>query len=152
MPGAVSGAEALRDATTHMAKAHFLRPLIDAPNQPFELRNGSSNEVIAPHVEPALDSASRRRGLLGRDALPVDTAFVIAPTNAVHTFGMRFPIDLLFVRRDGRVVKRVVAVPRRRMSAALRAFAVIEFCANHPGVAMTRVGDQLQLTPAGRRR
>lgn len=134
-----------------MAAAHFLRPLGDGPHQPFELRNRSSDQLIASVVEPAVDSASRRRGLLGRDSLPADTAFVIAPTNAVHTFGMRFPIDLLFVNRDGQVVKRVIAMPRRRISAAWRAFAVIEFCANHPGVAATRVGDQLRLIPAAPR-
>jgi uncharacterized membrane protein (UPF0127 family) len=56
---------------------------------------------------------------------------------------MRFPIDVLFVARDGRVVKRVVSMPARRISAALRAFAVLEFAAAHDGVALTRVGDVL---------
>ena len=45
----------------------------------------------------------------------------IAPSNAVHTFAMRFPIDLLFIARDGRVIKRIVNLPARRVSVALSA-------------------------------
>lgn len=73
----------------------------------------------------------------------MDTVLAIAPSNAVHSFGMRFPIDLLFVRRDGMVIKRVTHLKPRRIAAALRAFAVLEFAADHPGVAQTRVGDVL---------
>lgn len=131
-----------------MARPHFLETLLTQPGSPYRLVNDTRAEVVAEKIEPALESATRRRGLLGRDGLAPDTAFVIAPTNAVHTFGMRFPIDLLFVKRDGEVVKRVIAVPRRRMSAALRAFAVIEFCANQPGVATTQVGDRLRVERA----
>jgi uncharacterized membrane protein (UPF0127 family) len=105
--------------------------------------NRTRGFVLATRVETAFDSRSRRRGLLGRQALAADTLLAIAPSNAVHTFGMRFPIDVLFVARDGRVVKRVVAMQARRLAAALRAFAALEFAAAHAGVAATRVGDVL---------
>jgi len=128
-----------------MAQPHFLRPLLAAPDGQFSLRNEGSDRAIAVAVEPAFDSTSRRRGLLGRARLGPDTAFIIAPSNAVHTFGMRFPIDLLFVSRSGKVVKRVTALKPRRIAVALRGFAVVELCANHPGVAATRVGDRLRI-------
>jgi uncharacterized membrane protein (UPF0127 family) len=128
-----------------MARPHFLGPLQRQPGISYRLFNETRGQLVAARLEPALESAKRRRGLLGRDSLSPDTAFVIAPTNSIHTFGMRFPIDLLFVKRDGKVLKRVIALPRRRISASLRAFAVIEFCANQPGVAATRVGDVLVL-------
>ena len=99
--------------------------------------------MLATRVETAFDSRSRRRGLLGRHALAADTMLAIAPSNAVHTFGMRFPIDVLFVARDGRVVKRVVSMRARRIAGALRAFATLEFGAAHDGVARTQVGDVL---------
>jgi uncharacterized membrane protein (UPF0127 family) len=134
-----------------VAQPHFLSRLLDGSDQSYSLTNESTQEVIASRVEPAFDSQTRRRGLLGRDDLSPEIAFVIAPTNAVHTFGMRFPIDLLFVARSGKVVKRVVALKRGRIAAALRAFAVIEFHANHPGVAATKVGDRLKVTPAAPR-
>ena len=104
--------------------------------------------MLAARVEPAFDSRTRRTGLLGRNSLPHDTVLAIAPSNAVHTFGMRFPIDILFISRDGRVLKRVTALKARRLAAALRAFAVLEFGANHPGVAGTAVGDVLAIEAA----
>lgn len=109
------------------------------------LVNRTRGSVLATRVEPAFDSRSRRRGLLGRASLPAEVALAIAPSNAVHTFGMRFPIDVLFVRRDGQVVKRVLGLAPRRVAAAWRAFAVLEFAAGRPEVAATDVGDQLQL-------
>ena len=129
-----------------MAKAHFLRPILASPNAAHRLVNANRGVVIASRILPAFDSASRRTGLLGRAALPESEAMVIAPCNAVHTFRMKFPIDLLFVNREGEVLKRVVALPRRRIAACLRAFAVVECAAHHPGVSRTAVGDVLEVT------
>jgi uncharacterized protein len=125
--------------------SHFLKPLLGDAPLPFRLLNASRGIVLATKVEAALDSASRKRGLLGRDTLPVTAALIIAPSNAVHMFGMRFAIDVLFTRRDGEVVKRVIALERRRIAIAWRAFAAIEFAAHHPGVAATIVGDRLTI-------
>ena len=77
--------------------------------------------------------------------LAPDTVLAIAPSNAVHTFGMQFPIDVLFVRRDGVVVKRVLNLKARRIAAAFRAFAVLEFATGSSTVAATQVGDRLEL-------
>lgn len=126
-----------------MAGAHFLQPLL-APRAPAgRLVNRSRHITLAGQIEAAFDSRTRRRGLLGRQALAPDAVLAIAPSNAIHTFGMQFSIDVLFVGRDGRVMKRALDMKARRISAALRAFAVLEFTAGHPGVARTRVGDQL---------
>lgn len=123
--------------------SHFLVPLLDNARTPHRLVNITRNVVLATTVEGAFDSASRKKGLLGRDGLPLDAALVIAPSNAVHMFGMRFAIDVLFVGRTGEIVKRVVNLERRRIAIAWRAFAAIELSAHHPGVAATSVGDRL---------
>ena len=125
--------------------AHLFQPLLRAHAGPHQLVNRTRGFVLATRVETAFDSRSRRRGLLGREGLPTDTLLAIAPSNAIHTFGMKFPIDVLFVARDGRVVKRVSSMPARRIAAALRAFAVLEFAAAHEGVARTMVGDIVAL-------
>ena len=126
-------------------KAHFLAPLLDRASQPRRLVNLSKQLVLATAIEPAFDSASRKRGLLGRDGLSDDAAIVLAPCNAIHMFGMRFPIDVLFLDRRGTVIKRVTALPRNRIAIAWRAFAAIEFRADHPGVARTEAGDMLSV-------
>ena len=68
---------------------------------------------------------------------------IIAPSNAVHTFFMKFPIDIAFVGRDGRVRKIREAVRPWRMSAALRTYAVIELPAGALHSTNTVVGDTL---------
>ena len=96
---------------------------------PFELVDAQSGRVLVPYLEVAVESATRKRGLLGRDGLAAGAGLVIAPTNAVHTFFMRFPIDIVFVARDGTVVKVSRAVPAWRMAAAWKGYAVVELAA-----------------------
>ena len=124
---------------------HFLNPLLGPGVPPLRLVNTTRGTVVAQVLQPAFDSAARKRGLLGRDGLPEGHAVVIAPCNAVHTFGMRFPIDILFVARDGRVVKVRHAVPRRRLAAAWGAFAVVELAAGALEASGTVAGDALKL-------
>lgn len=94
-------------------------------------------------VLTAFDSTARKKGLLGRDGLEPAEALVIAPCSAIHTFSMRFPIDVIFAARDGRVLKTRASIPRGRMSASLGAFAVIEMAAGEIGRAGIRKGDRL---------
>ena len=131
-----------------MARApHFLGPLLNAPAAGFCLRNQRTGEVLADRLLPALDSASRKTGLLKHTALGDGEAMIIAPSNAVHTWFMKFDLDLLFVGRDGRVVKTRAGVKPWRMSAALRAFAVIEMRSGTLAVRETLPGDLLELVP-----
>ena len=124
---------------------HFLSPLLRNPGVPHTLVNATRGIVIATNLEAAFDSASRRKGLLGRTSLPSDAALIIAPSNSVHMFGMQFAIDVLFAKRSGEVVKRVIALERWRIAIAWRAFTAIELAAHHPGVAATIVGDRLAI-------
>jgi hypothetical protein len=124
-------------------KAHFLRPLLKRSGGPLRLLNERTGLPVATTLEGAFDSASRKRGLLGRDSLPPGHALIIAPSNLVHTFFMRFPIDILIAARDGRVVKARQNVPARRLVGALRGFAVIEMAANELERSGTAAGDRL---------
>ena len=75
---------------------------------------------------------------------------IIAPSNAIHTFFMKFPIDVAFVGRDGVVRKMRSTVAPWRMSAALCAYAVIELRAGALGRANTVIGDRLVIRPPDR--
>lgn len=90
----------------------------------------------------------RLRGLLGRSALPDDRALWIAPCGSVHTLGMRFPIDVVFVDAKGRIVRCVEALVPNRAAFALKAASVVEFAAG--GVARLRLaaGDRLSIADA----
>jgi uncharacterized membrane protein (UPF0127 family) len=125
----------------------FLAPLVDRPSTICGLRNQRSGAWLAVRVIPALDSVSRRTGLLRHTSLPEGDAMVIAPTSAVHTFWMQFPIDIVFVTRDGRVLKTRLAVPAWRLTGALGAHAVIELAAGALATCEIRPGDVLELVP-----
>jgi uncharacterized protein len=81
------------------------------------------DEVLAS-LELAEDRRSRRRGLLRRDDM--EGALLLRPARAVHTFGMRFPLDVAYLDHD-LVVLDCVAMARHRLGRPrLRAGAVLE--------------------------
>lgn len=77
-------------------------------------------------VDPRASILGRLRGLLGRASLPDGTCIWLSRCGAVHTFGMRFPIDLAFVSRGGFVLRVEAAVPPARLRWHPRATSVIE--------------------------
>src|SRR5215475_2096820 len=121
----------------------FLYPLLRDPSAVFHLVNERTGDVVARQLLVAFDSKARRTGLLAHESLPGGTAMIIAPTNAIHTFFMKFAIDVLFVAKDGVVVKTRDALPPWRMSAAWRAHAVIELPAGSLQRSPVRSGDRL---------
>jgi uncharacterized membrane protein (UPF0127 family) len=125
--------------------ASFLDPLLRPGGSSLALTNTRHNRLVARTLLTAFDSESRRRGLLRHDFLPEDSALIIAPSNAIHTFSMRFIIDVAFVGKDGRVIKLRRDMPPRRIAAAWRAFAVIELAAGALARTDTQRGDTLQI-------
>jgi uncharacterized membrane protein (UPF0127 family) len=119
------------------------------PRRAIALVNERTGETLAREVEPALDSATRRKGLLGRDGLAPATAMILAPCPSIHTFFMRFPIDVLFTDRQGRVLKALPAVPAWRLAMARRAFAAVELPAGVIARTQTTAGDRLVLKAEG---
>src|SRR4051794_25644487 len=81
-------------------------------------------------VELAITARHRARGLLGRSALDPARALWLAPARSIHTVGMRFPIDLVYLDRDWRVVAiREHVKPCRLAWGGWRARGVLEFAA-----------------------
>lgn len=79
---------------------------------------------VLASAEVVDDRQSKRRGLMGRDGL--EGALLLDGCRWVHTVGMRFPIDVAFLDRDGLVV-RTVQMPRHRVGLpVLRARQVVE--------------------------
>jgi uncharacterized protein len=121
----------------------FLSPLLRPGASSLVLTNTRHHRIVARTLLTAFDSNSRRKGLLGRDSMPEGSALIIAPSQAIHTFSMRFSIDVAFVAKDGLVLKVRQAVPPRRIAVSLRAFAVIELPAGALEASDTKAGDRL---------
>ncbi|MFB6898646.1 DUF192 domain-containing protein [Streptomyces hydrogenans] len=97
-------------------------------------------------VEVAASYRARRRGLLGRDG--VAGAMLLTTANSVHTFGMRFPIDVAYLDRRLRVLAVVTMRPGRLGLPRPRARHVLEAEAGamagwglRPGVVVTVAAD-----------
>lgn len=78
------------------------------------------------YVHTATRWPERLRGLLGRAPLGLDEALCICPCDSVHTYGMAYPLDLIFVSESGRVLRRAVEVAPWRMAWSPGAAAVFE--------------------------
>ena len=112
------------------------------------LYNQRTQALLADRIEIADRGASRRRGLLGRHSLEPGEGLWIIPCEAVHTVGMRFALDLIFLDRKHVVRKIRHSVPPWRLSGALRAQSVLELAAGTLAGADVRVGDTLHLAAA----
>ncbi|MBE2316287.1 DUF192 domain-containing protein [Solirubrobacter sp. CPCC 204708] len=77
-------------------------------------------------IAAARTRATRGKGLSRMDEMPPDVGLELAPCRSVHTFGMRFALDLIWLDRSGAVVRVDEAVRPRRFRTCLAARSVIE--------------------------
>src|SRR4051812_28116230 len=82
--------------------------------------------VLGHQVRVAQGPRGRLLGLAHLDREQVRAGLLIPRCSSVHTFGMRFPLDLYFLDRDGEVVAARRAVPPRRLAFCAGARAVLE--------------------------
>lgn len=82
--------------------------------------------VAFGHEFPLARGRARLLGLAGLDREAAGAGLLIPRCAAVHTFGMRFALDLVFLDRDGRPCSVRLALPPRRLAADRRAAAVLE--------------------------
>ena len=130
-----------------MGAASFFGPLLREDPGTLVIRNERNGRIVAHKLVSAFDSRTRRVGLLHHRSFPDGSAMLIAPTNAVHTFFMRFPIDIAFITRDGAVVKTCSGVRPWRIAAAWRAYGVVELPTGTLASSETIAGDTLTIGP-----
>jgi len=118
--------------------------------EPLQVRNLTRGSEVAVRVRHADRAWSRLVGLLGRRGLAKDEGLLLTPCTSVHTFFMRFPIDILYLDRERVVVKAVRALRPFRVSACLRGgHSILELAAGALEASGTQVGDRLAVAPAG---
>jgi uncharacterized protein len=101
--------------------------------------------VLCERCELAIEPWTRMKGLLGRDSLAPGEGLWIEPASSIHMWFMRFPIDVVYAARDGRVVKVVHGIAPWRMSAARGARVALELPAGAAARCGVERGDYLQL-------
>ena len=100
--------------------------------------------MLADKADVADTSEKRRTGLLNHTGLGTGEGLWIKPSEGVHTFGMKFAIDIIFVNKKGVVLKLRPNMVKRRISFCLRANSVVELPVGVIESTQTSVGDQLE--------
>jgi uncharacterized protein len=100
--------------------------------------------VVCEECLVAATPFTRMRGLLGRSSLPSGQGILLRPASSVHTFFMRFPIDVVFLDGDLRVVEIAADLRPWRAAGKRGARAVLELPAGECARRGLAVGDQIR--------
>lgn len=113
----------------------------------LKVRNASKDSVLADRALIADTSKTRKIGLLKHNALDHGEGLWITPCEGVHTIGMKFPIDVLYLDKKRKVLKIRPGMLKWRMSACLFAHSVLELPSGMAAATKTIAGDQLEFEP-----
>jgi uncharacterized protein len=111
----------------------------------IRIRNVTRGTLLADRAAVAGSSAARRTGLLKHAELLPGEGLWIVPCECIHTFGMKFSIDAVFLTKKKKVLKISSEMPKRRIALAIRAHSVLELPAGTVANTRTCRGDQLIL-------
>ncbi len=113
----------------------------------LQVRNETRDSSLGDRIRLADTSVSRFVGLIGTRSLPPGSGLWIVPSNGVHTFGMLFPIDIIFLDGDYRVVGlRENLRPFWLTGLNWRARSVLELPPTTIRSSRTQIGDRLSVT------
>jgi len=115
---------------------------------PWRILVERTQEPLATRATAARTLRERLTGLLGRSRLPEGEALVFPRCRSIHTIGMRFPIDAVFVDRGWRVVAlRPEVRPGRLVPPVWSAWGVVETPSGTIAKSRVAMGDQLNVHP-----
>jgi len=117
------------------------------------LKNKTRATTVGTQITTADTFLTRLIGLAGRSRLDAGCGLLIRPSSGIHTFGMRFAIDVVALSKDLRVLKLWhCLVPFRMTCVNLKIHSMLELPAGTIRACEMRVGDQLELTKAAEQR
>ena len=110
----------------------------------MKILNRTRGSVLATEADVADTSRKRRVGLLKHSSLPPGQGLWIAPCEGIHTFGMKFPIDVIFLDRAKKVIKVRPRMGPWKLALSFFAHSVLELPAGTIAEARCERGDQLE--------
>jgi uncharacterized protein len=110
----------------------------------LKITNQTKKTVLAKDAIVADTFSKRACGLLGRREFKPGEALILDPCNSIHTFFMRFPIDVLFVDKNNKVIKVLVNLKPFRLTPIFFSSAIaIEMPTQMIERSSTALGDTL---------
>lgn len=113
----------------------------------YKIINKSKDKVISQTAFIARSFFSRLLGLMFRKSIAEDEALVFYHAPSIHTFFMRFPIDIVFLDKNMRVMKIYPALKPWKLAICLHSLLTLEFPPHKVSQTTTKVGDILELIP-----
>ena len=115
------------------------------------IRNPLRQSTLATRAQVARGFLPRMRGLMGRPSLPEGEALLLLPESSIHTFFMRFPLDVLYLSRDFEVLRATHEMAAWRVGPLYTkgCHAILELPPGTIAATQTQVGDRLALDPIG---
>lgn len=112
----------------------------------LQLINKSKKNIIVENLFLADSFWSRMKGLMGKKDLPEDEGLLLVPCNSVHSMFMRFPIDLLFLNRELRVIKIIDRFKPWKATPIIRdCYQVVELKAGVASKKGVTIKDELDI-------
>ncbi len=110
----------------------------------MEVHNKTRNRSLGTSVRTASGAIARMRGLLGSESLPEGEGLWIRPCRGIHSIGMKYAFDALFIDPSMKVIGAYKRFPRNRISKIFpSADGVLELSAGAIERTGTRVGDEI---------
>lgn len=123
---------------------------LEPMDTPLTLHNTTRNQPVCGTVHAAVSYWSRLRGLLCRPEPQAGSGLLLLPSRGIHTFFMWYPIDVVFLDRELRVLRLCEAVaPWRVRLPGAHTHCVLELRTHEAGRRGLAVGDLLQLQHDG---
>jgi hypothetical protein len=113
--------------------------------QKLRVQNITRGKLLADRAASANTSSTRRTGLLKHTQLDKGDGLWIVPSEGVHTFGMKFAIDVLFLDKKRRVKKMRPNMVRGRIAMSFLSHSTLELPAGTIAETGTQAGDQLEM-------
>jgi uncharacterized protein len=111
----------------------------------LRVRNLTKNTLLADRADIADTSVTRQRGLLKHAGLAEGEGLWIVPCEGVHSFFMKFAIDVVFINKKRVVTKLRPNMVKSRIAFSVRAHSTLELPVGMIQKSQTAVGDQLDL-------
>lgn len=112
----------------------------------IKIINDSSDKVIDAAMADGF--ITRFRGLMFKKSIPDGWGLMISPCNQIHMFNMRFPIDVVYIAKDGTIVFIDENVPQRKICKAVKeAYCVLELNAGTAIGLDLNIGNKLTAQP-----
>ncbi len=117
----------------------------------MQIHNVTRGVEVATAAGAACSYGARLKGLMAQPPLPPGGGLLLEPESSIHTFFMRYPIDVLYLDREYRVLRATGDMAPYRVGPIFTrgCYAILELPAGTIRSTRTQVGDQLRLSGAG---